>query len=179
MDTRTRILDAAVALIAEGGLQQLTQPRVAKAAGVRQSHLTYYFPTIADLLQAVARHTVDALVAEIGRSSHGADATALLDGIAAATADKRRVRTMLSLVTVTEREPTLRPHLREYIAGLRGSIGAALAAAGIVAASDDVAFLHAVIAGSAVLQLACDNPQARHEAREALARALACLRRKD
>ena len=63
MDVRTRILDAALGLLAEGG--ELTQPRVSKAAGVRQSHLTYYFPTITDLLQAVARHSFDKLAGHI------------------------------------------------------------------------------------------------------------------
>lgn len=52
-EVRDRLLAAALALLREQGLTGLTQPRVAKAAGVSQSHLTYYFPTRADLLRAV------------------------------------------------------------------------------------------------------------------------------
>ena len=35
-----------VTLLHEQGLAALTQPRIAKAAGVSQSHLTYYFPKV-------------------------------------------------------------------------------------------------------------------------------------
>src|SRR5881227_2373362 len=61
MEVRERILEAALSLLAESGAHELTQPRVSKAAGVRQSHLTYYFPTRADLLVAVARHGMEIL----------------------------------------------------------------------------------------------------------------------
>jgi AcrR family transcriptional regulator len=46
-------LSAAVEIAVKEGIKALTQPRVAKTAGVRQSHLTYYFPRKADLLAAV------------------------------------------------------------------------------------------------------------------------------
>jgi AcrR family transcriptional regulator len=48
IDVRTRILEAALGLLAEHGVTELTQPKIAAAAGVRQSHLTYYFPTRMD-----------------------------------------------------------------------------------------------------------------------------------
>lgn len=52
-DTRERILQAALAQYAELGIRGLTQPKVAKRAGVRGSHITYFFPKKADLLAAV------------------------------------------------------------------------------------------------------------------------------
>src|SRR5690242_11685644 len=61
MEVRERILDAALGLLAESGAHSLTQPKVARAAGVRQSHLTYYFPTRGELLQEVARHSIEKL----------------------------------------------------------------------------------------------------------------------
>lgn len=69
-DIRTNILRAASDLVRAHGLKALTQPRVAKLAGVRQSHLTYYFPRKTDLLLAlfedshhqVAGHTADSSV---------------------------------------------------------------------------------------------------------------------
>ena len=75
-DIRAQILDTAFALLADHGVAYLTQPRVSKAAGVRQSHLTYYFPTRGDLLAAVARHSIEILAGplldqaqrEIGRA---------------------------------------------------------------------------------------------------------------
>ena len=72
-DVKTRILQAALGVLAEHGAAELTQPKVARAAGVRQSHLTYYFPTRADLLLAVAEHSVGSLMAAL---THGAQAGA-------------------------------------------------------------------------------------------------------
>jgi len=84
MDVRDRILQAALRLLAESGAHELTQPRVAKAAGVRQSHLTYYFPTRADLLQEVARYSIGTLAGQLEHVKPGA----LPEGIAAGAADK-------------------------------------------------------------------------------------------
>jgi AcrR family transcriptional regulator len=53
VNTEQRILDAAIEIATKSGIKSLTQPKVAKAAGVTQSHLTYYFPRKADLLAAV------------------------------------------------------------------------------------------------------------------------------
>src|SRR5688572_18909426 len=107
MDVRNRILDAALELLAEGG--GLTQTQVSKAAGIRQSHLTYYFPTITDLLQAVARHSFDSLAKEIDTAPAGERPKSLGDGVAMATRDKRRVRMMLGLVAAADRDATLKP----------------------------------------------------------------------
>ena len=71
MDVRARILDAALGLLARGGAAELTQPRVARAAGVRQSHLTYYFPTRDALLQAVADRSIDTLAATLMQAAQG------------------------------------------------------------------------------------------------------------
>jgi AcrR family transcriptional regulator len=58
-DRRQVILKAAIATLREHGFSGITQPRVAKRADVRQSHLTYYFPTRLALLEGVARLAVD------------------------------------------------------------------------------------------------------------------------
>jgi hypothetical protein len=39
VSVRTRILNAALARLAEGGAQDLTRPRIRKAAGMRQASL--------------------------------------------------------------------------------------------------------------------------------------------
>ena len=163
MDVRTRILQAALDLLAEG--LELTQPRVARAAGVRQSHLTYYFPTVTDLLQAVARHSFESLGRElVGRGARG---------IAAATLDQRRVRLMLSLVMQADRDPSLKPRMRAFVAEIRERIAPLVGVAG-----DDLAFLHTVVVGAAVLQLARDNAAARREARRVIDRAVKCVARR-
>lgn len=50
---RQLILDTALDIIENEGMRALTQPRIAKVAGLRQSHLTYYFPRKADLYIAL------------------------------------------------------------------------------------------------------------------------------
>ena len=57
---REDILDAAVRILRESGVKMLAQSRVARAAGIPQGHLTYYFPTKEAILLAV----VDRMMAE-------------------------------------------------------------------------------------------------------------------
>ena len=114
MDVRGRIVQAALELLAEGG--ELTQPRVSRAAGVRQSHLTYYFPTVTDLLQAVARHSFDRLAGELGAAGRRRPPS-VAAGMARASADKRRVRMMLGLVTAADRDASLKPRMRAPSSG--------------------------------------------------------------
>ena len=53
LNRRQLILDTALDIIENEGMKALTQPRIAKVAGLRQSHLTYYFPRKADLYIAL------------------------------------------------------------------------------------------------------------------------------
>src|SRR5690349_24873577 len=124
MHVRDRILEAALGLLAESGAHELTQPRVAKAAGVRQSHLTYYFPTRGELLQEVARHSIEKLAGQLAHRPPGA----LADALAAGAADKRRSRVMLGLVAAADRDPAIRRRMRRFIAQLRARMAPLLAA---------------------------------------------------
>lgn len=170
MQVRDRILEAALGLLAEGGAHELTQPRVARAAGVRQSHLTYYFPTRADLLQEVARYSIGKLAGQMAQArDHSPRATARQ--IAAGAADKRRVRTMLALVSAADRDPQIKRRMRRFVAELRSRLTPVLAAGGLQADAESVAFFHSVVVGCAVLQLARDNAAARAEARAVLEKA--------
>ena len=175
MDVRDRIMQAALGLLAEGG--EITQPRVARAAGIRQSHLTYYFPTVTDLLQAVARRSFDHLAGEFG-VSRGKRTNSIAQGIARASADKRRVRMMLGLVSAADRDATLKPRMRAFVKELRARIAPLIAAAGFEPDAHDIAFIHTMVVGAAVLQLARDNAEARREARAVLKRALQCVARR-
>src|SRR5262245_58615458 len=158
-DTRTRILEAALGLLAKGGAQELTQPRICKAAGVRQSHLTYYFPTIHLLLQGVARYTLEAMVGEMRKGDPSKAPATLLDAAIHTSADKRRMRMVLALVTMTDREAKLKPRMREFIAELRQGLAAMLRSGGLEGTPDQVAFLHCVVVGQGMLQLLRDNDE--------------------
>ena len=176
MEVRERILEAALGLLSQSGAHELTQPRVAKAAGVRQSHLTYYFPTRADLLQEVARYSIVMLAGQLAHARVHNPAQ-VAHGIAAGSADKRRVRVLLGLVTAADRDPKIRQRLRKFIDELRGMMTPALAQSGLETDPDSVAFFHSVVVGCAVLQLARDNAPARAEAQAVIKKAARYLAR--
>src|SRR5205823_11917088 len=137
MEVRERILEAALGLLAGSGAHELTQPRVARAAGVRQSHLTYYFPTRGELLQEVARHSIEKLAGQLARRH-----ASLANGIAAGAADKRRARVMLGLVTAADRDPAIKRRMRRFVADLRRRMTPLLAAGGLETDPASVAFFH-------------------------------------
>src|SRR5258708_34615083 len=170
MEVRERILEAALSLLAESGAHELTQPKVAKAAGVRQSHLTYYFPTRADLLQEVARYSIGALAGQLAHAKVHNPAQ-VAQGIAAGSADKRRSRVLLGLVAAADRDPKIRQRRRRFIDELRGMMTPALAQSGLETDPARVAVLHSVVVGCAVLQLARDNATARAEAQAVIQQA--------
>jgi len=179
MDVRSRILEAALGLLAESGAHELTQPRVARAAGVRQSHLTYYFPTRAALMQAVARHSIERLAGDLARRQERSPSQ-VAGAIAAASSDRRVARLMLGLVSAADRDPAIRRQFRRFVSEVRGLMAPALAAGGLRAEPACVAFFHSVVIGCAVLQLARDSAEARSEARAVLqmaARSIAKSRR--
>lgn len=113
---RRRILDAALDIVAQQGVKALTQPRVAKAAGVRQSHLTYYFPRKADLFVAL-------LQASHGRSRASEspstpetfnEAMETLRGLM----DPQRMRFFLSILVESGDAENLRPVIAEHARSL-------------------------------------------------------------
>jgi AcrR family transcriptional regulator len=177
MEVRDRILDAALNLLAQSGAQELTQPRVARAAGVRQSHLTYYFPTRDELLQAVAYRSIDALAVSLlhaaQRGRLGPDA--LARALARAITDKRRTRTLLALVGTADRDPAVRRRLSRFIREVRARLAFVIATAEGPADPDSIAFLHNLVVGAAVLHLARDTSAARREARAVLRKGVAAL----
>jgi AcrR family transcriptional regulator len=164
-DVRTRILQAAVGLLAEHGVSELTQPRVARAAGVRQSHLTYYFPTRADLLLGVAAHSIEALTSGMALAARDGSLTraSLPDALAAAAGDKRRARVMLGLVVTADEDAQLKERFREFVMTIRARIGGLLAQLGIPADADRLAACHSMIVGAAILNLARDDAASRQE----------------
>jgi AcrR family transcriptional regulator len=171
MDVRERLLEAALKLLAESGAHELTQPKVAKAAGVRQSHLTYYFPTRGELLQEVARYSIEKLAGQLAHGKPGA----MPDAIAAGAADKRRSRVLLGLVTAADRDPEIKKRMRKFVGELRTRMTPVLDAGGLETDPESIAFFHCTIIGCAVLQLARDNAESKAEAKAVLKKAAACI----
>ena len=69
---REQIVEAAVSVITEQGLQNLSLSEIEKKAGMSRGQLTYYFPAKEDILLAVFDRLVQLMYARIGTP---ADAT--------------------------------------------------------------------------------------------------------
>lgn len=111
---RQRILDAALDIVEEQGIQALTQPRVAKAAGLRQSHLTYYFPRKADLFVALLQASHDRTPRR-RKALHGSeDFEAVLKSLKELMFDRHRMRFFLGIVLEGSEDPELRAILAKH-----------------------------------------------------------------
>jgi AcrR family transcriptional regulator len=154
-DRRPAIVAAALAVIGETGLGGFTQPRVAARAGMRQSHLTYYFPTRDDLLVAVAQEAVRRRVALLAEALTGADGLdAQLAALAGVLASPEQTRVLLALTQAADQNAAVRAAFGTLAADL-GPLGVrVLTAAGLEADPAVAALLQATSTGIAVLALA-------------------------
>ncbi|HJW02258.1 MAG TPA: TetR/AcrR family transcriptional regulator [Azospira sp.] len=175
MNVPERILAAGVTLLHEQGLAALTQPRIAKAAGVSQSHLTYYFPTRNELLLAIAEHSVDQALALQLSQPLAKPAADPAQALATAMRFLPRVRMLLGLVVAADQDPALRDALVRLIAHVRHSIGQLLAHLGYQPDAPQVLVFHAAVVGLAVMNLGRQSPESEQELETGLAQLLTLL----
>jgi len=156
-DIRERLLTAAVGLIREGGLPNLTQPRVAKTAGVSQSHLTYYFPTRADLVNAVLKRAAERQRAGVEATVAAADGgvEALVRSLATTLSRSENTRVLVSFVLAADTDPAARALFNGLVVGMRATIAQMLEKVGIAPSAENVAMVHALGTGLAILELSC------------------------
>ncbi len=154
---------AAATLIREQGLPKLTQPRVAKAAGVSQSHLTYYFPTRADLVHAVLERAAERQSARCrshgccrGRRRRGARSRARQD----IGASREHARPCLLRARCRYR-PDCPCHVRWSCRRMRATIAEMLGKVGIAPHPEAVTMVHALGTGLAILELALGGSAAQ------------------
>ena len=175
-DRREEIVRVALDLLREEGAKGLSQPQVAKRAGIPQGHLTYYFPRKADLVAAVARllqQETDRDLARIASralasDAHAASAQLLEDLIL----DRERSRAVLGLTIESERDPEVRDVLLEIVE--RGRPGLAFLL-GVDSADPMVDLLQAVTWGLQLQQLL--HRRGRAAVKELVERLLAWLER--
>lgn len=118
-NTRQHILDMALDIIDTDGMKALTQPRIAKSCGIRQSHLTYYFPRKADLYIAL----LDASHERTEKKSSGA-AVLLEDMLVSLFFELERMRFFLSIMLEIGDDSELQSVLRAHTKGLCGDLAA-------------------------------------------------------
>lgn len=179
MDIRETIIEAALKLLKEKGFAALSQPRIAAEAGVRQSHLTYYFPSRADMLLAVADRSCEVLLAPLHERARRGELTPeqIADRLGTAVTDRGMARIFHTLVSVSEEDESLKPQMRrlqhDSVRDLRELFGGA----GLELSADDALMIHALICGTSTMFLSVCTPASRSDARGVLRRAIGMFAR--
>jgi AcrR family transcriptional regulator len=162
---------AAIGLIREHGLAGLTQPRVAKATGISQSHLTYYFPTRRDLLNAVLDRTATDQLAGVEQAMRGAAGSPkkLASAMGAAFEKAENSRVLISFALAASEDAVAREIFERLTRGIRGEVATAAERIGIGDDANTVALVHALGVGLSVLNLALGGSLLRPDPAEGMA----------
>jgi AcrR family transcriptional regulator len=147
-------VEAALEVIGETGPAGFTQPRVAARAGLRQSHLTYYYPTRDDLLVAVAEEAVRRRTALLREAQEAGGPDEQLAALARVLATPEHTRVLLALTQAADQNPAVRAAFGALAEGIGPISAAMLSAAGAEPGPATVALLQATSTGIAVLALA-------------------------
>ncbi|MCU1557762.1 MAG: transcriptional regulator, TetR family [Microbacteriaceae bacterium] len=165
---RTLLLDAAVTVVAEHGSGALTHRAAAAAAGVSVASVTYHFPSIGDLREAMFDHAGSRIglafrsVVEAASASVE-DVPEISASFAAHLVTERRADTsaVLEMIIAAGHDPNLRPLVRFFndrLAEILGPyIGSRFRALTVAAA------IQGLILGY-IAQSDSDAPQALHDA---------------
>jgi DNA-binding transcriptional regulator YbjK len=163
-DRRPTVIEAGLGVLRELGYPGFTQQRVATAAGLRQSHLTYYFPTRVDLLTAVASAAIDGQLAAIDSMLDGRSIEAAAAVIAHVVGRHENTRVIIALAQAADQEPALRELFRELVDGIAQRAGRLLEKLNIVPTDENRFLLHALSVGLAVVDLAIARPDGERRA---------------
>ncbi|MCC6201665.1 MAG: TetR/AcrR family transcriptional regulator [Gammaproteobacteria bacterium] len=167
---RDRIIAAAVELLHERGIHDLTQARVSALAGVRQSHLTYYFPTRNALLQQAVisgvASVLEAFDAVIKRPAVTLEQ--LFDVLDLQLTDRRIPRMMAALVVASEEDPALKPWLERFEVDMQEHMVRMLRACGLQPPALAISLYHATLVGALQLDLAAGTAASRRRLRTVL-----------
>jgi DNA-binding transcriptional regulator YbjK len=124
---RRAITDAAVTCIAEVGIGAVTHRQIARRAGVPLGSTTYYFPTLADLVEAALSQVAASSRADVDTAHAALQATddpavALRAFIEAFLADRPRAVVEYELYLAAARSDQLKPVARVWLDGLRATL---------------------------------------------------------
>jgi AcrR family transcriptional regulator len=175
-DRRRAIVESGLAILREEGLASFTQLRVASKVGLRQSHLTYYFPTRSDLLAAVLDLAVDQqlAIAEQAVAASGTRDQALA-AAARAVLYHQNTRVLVALCQASDQDETVRQLFNKLATGVVSSLSALMARLGLPVTAARVDLLHGLIVGLSILVLATGRDDAGGRTSAVLAEALNLL----
>ena len=152
---REKILSAATQMLLTVGFNSLTQHAVAARAGVRQSHLTYYFPTRNDLLRGTAQFGMEAMLLPMVETATvgGMSVDALRELLMPDKSDRQWFRLMSGLAAASEEDESIRQWMREFDVQVVAKLAAGFAAANVAISAGEVYFLHATFIGALHLDM--------------------------
>lgn len=176
VNVKEAILVAGQELLRESGVAALTQPKVARAAGIKQSHLTYYFPTRAKLLLGIAEYTASEAMAHVAERLAAKPERATLAGmVSEIMINGLPPRVVIGVIVAADAEPGIRDSLRELVSNVRARLQSLLAAAGLAASADAALLFHATVVGLAVMHQARMSPASAAEVDNGVASMLKLL----
>ena len=154
---KREILDASWTLMAREGVAEINVREVARAVGLRQQSLTYYFPTKTALLDALFADGFADLAREFGRPPANGDPVEAVVELAVAVVDYCVANPARYHLMFQRTIPGFRPSEESHQVALRVLSGLThrLAAAGVTAEAD-IALVRALISGLAAEQTAND-----------------------
>ena len=165
MGVREDILTAGVAMLRERGIAALTQPQVAAAAGIKQSHLTYYFPTRADLMLGIVEHSITEVMNAVSERIAAATPDALVKTLADVMIEGVPPRLLIGLIVAADADPAIRVRLRTVVRAVRARIAAMLDSAGMAESAQAPLLFHATVVGLAVMHQAQLNDLSARDVR--------------
>jgi AcrR family transcriptional regulator len=152
---REQILHAAVEVLNSEGFGALTQTHVAERAGVRQSHVTYYFPARNDLLRETAAYGFDAMLGALalGIESGELNYENFREVMNVDIHDRRFARLMSALIVASDEDAQIKPWLANFEAANLEHLKRSFHKLGLPVTLDEVAFFHATYVGAVILDL--------------------------
>jgi AcrR family transcriptional regulator len=166
-DVRLKLLDAALEILLCQGIQAFTQARVAERAGVRQSHLTYYFPTRSQLLTAVVERGSQVVIDTMGGASSASLPPTLADfrqAMAERVSDTRMPRLMVALSVASDEDPSLKVWMAEFDMRMLERMRMAFIHYGVAIEATDLALFYATLVGIATLNVNVSTPESARQA---------------
>lgn len=166
-DARTRLLDAALRVVEERGISALTQTHVAAAAGLRQSHLTYYFRTRSDLLKAVVQHAARTICGLVdGRPEAPVQSLIeLRERLVKDVADIRMPRLMTAMTVASDEDPSLKTWMAQFEQTFLHMLADTLKRLGVKVSAEDVALFHATMIGISISNAGIATDRSARQAR--------------
>lgn len=170
MGIKEDILIAGSTLLREKGVTALTQPQIAKAANIKQSHLTYYFPKRTDLLLAIAEFSIfsqiDSVAAQLKKKPQRGT---LADAVSQIMINGFPPRVFIGLIVAADGDPDIRKLLRKLTRHVRTAMQHLLQETGIAADDEAARLFHATVIGLAVMHQARLSKESAKEVRDGVA----------